>query len=170
MSEAGHLHLWMSHVNKFMLHYTRRPGLVFAPPLPAEAEEADKEVLGKVFCMVFHDKVSMDYALQFVVPEDLLRVKLMPQPKPPKVPRPHCLPARVLLAPVASVPKVVRRPPASQALQERQLLGFPGWVVSKSCEGLRVLTLQGLGCSRLLTTSQLIGAPAVGIYGRCVYP
>ena len=75
-----------------MLHYTRRPGLGLRPPSPAEAEEPDKEVLGEVFRMVFPDKVSMDDALQSVVREDLLRVKLMPQPKPLKVPPPPTLP------------------------------------------------------------------------------
>ena len=77
---------------QIMLHYTRRPGLGLRPPSPAEAEEPDKEVLGEVFRMVFPDKVSMDDALQSVVREDLLRVKLMPQPKPLKVPPPPTLP------------------------------------------------------------------------------
>ena len=93
MSEAGHLHSWMSYVNKFMIHYTRRPGLGLRPPSPAEAEEADKEVLGEIFRMVFHDDVSIDDALQSVVREDLLRVKLMPQPKPLKAPPPPSLPS-----------------------------------------------------------------------------
>ena len=50
----------------------------FASPSPAEAEEADKEVLGEIFRMIFHDNVSIDDALQIVVREDPLRVKLMP--------------------------------------------------------------------------------------------
>ena len=37
MSEAGHLHSWMSYVNKFMLHYTRRPGLGLRPPSPEDS-------------------------------------------------------------------------------------------------------------------------------------
>ena len=93
MLEAGHLHSWTSYVNQFMLHYTRRPGLGLRPPSPAEAEEADKEVLGEIFRMIFHDNVSIDDALQSVVGEDLLCVKLMPQPKPLKVPPPPALPS-----------------------------------------------------------------------------
>ena len=86
MAEGGHLHSWMAYVNKLMQYYTRRPGVGLRAPSPAEAEEADKEILCEVFRMVYHDGVSMDDALQSIVREDLFRVKLMPVLKVPPPP------------------------------------------------------------------------------------
>ena len=93
--------------------------------------------------MVFPDKVSMDDALQSVVREDLLRVKLMPQPKPLKVPPPPTLPPGP--RPSGAGGKCTKGgkevPEPRQALQEGQLFGISGWVVSENSKGLQVLAL-----------------------------
>ena len=86
MASGGHLNSWMAYVHKFMFYYTKRPGAGMRPPTPAEAEEADRECLSEIFRMAYHDDVSLDDAIQSVVREDLLRTKLMAQPKPLKAP------------------------------------------------------------------------------------
>lgn len=53
-------------------HYAKRLGSAFRLISPTEAEEADKEVVGEVFRMVYHDGVSFENALDSVVREDLL--------------------------------------------------------------------------------------------------
>ena len=83
MCSVGHLHSWMKYVNLFLFHYTKRPGTAFRLISPTEAEEADKEVMGEVFRMVYHDDVTFEDALDSVVREDLLRHKLVHLPKVP---------------------------------------------------------------------------------------
>ena len=83
MCSVGHLHSWMKYVNRFLFHYTKRPGTAFRLISPTEAEEADKEVMGEVFRMVYHDDVTFEDALDSVVREDLLRHKLLHLPKGP---------------------------------------------------------------------------------------
>ena len=92
----GHLQSWMGYVANFVEHYSRRPGPGFRPVTPQEAEEADKAMCNEVFRLVFHEDGDIDSALSTVVREDILRLKLMPQPKPAKLPAPP---------PVSKMPK-----------------------------------------------------------------
>ena len=148
-------HGWMSYVDQFMLHYTRRPGLGLRPPSPAEAEEADKEVLGEIFRMIFHDNVSIDDAVQSVVREDLLRVKLMPQPKPLKAPLPPALPSGLRPSGNGQARQRKEAPEPRKRYKKGSCWGFQ----DGSSSGAAVISvgppeggrrLQGLSCSGLL--------------------
>ena len=46
---GGHLHSWMSYVQRFIGYYMKKPGPGFRHMTPSEAEEVDKEVLSEVF-------------------------------------------------------------------------------------------------------------------------
>ena len=91
---GGHLHSWMSYVQRFIGYYMKKPGPGFRHMTPREAEEVDKEVLSEVFHLVYHDGNTLDAALEALVREDLLRIKMVsvpklakqPAPKPPKPP------------------------------------------------------------------------------------
>ena len=83
MCGAGHLSSWMQYVQKFMHHYTKPPSEGFRLPTALEAEQADREVMGEVFRMVFGG-IGMDRALLSVVKDDLLRLHLSCRPKPLK--------------------------------------------------------------------------------------
>lgn len=110
----------MGYVANFVEHYSRRLGPGFRPVKSQEAEEADKAMCNEVFRLVFHENGDIDSALSTVVREDILRLKLMPQPKPAKLPAPP---------PVSKMPKKML--PAAGArweeVQEWHLLGFPRW-------------------------------------------
>ena len=47
----------MTYVNRFVFNYSKRPADGFRLITPAEAEESDREVMGEVFRMVYHDAV-----------------------------------------------------------------------------------------------------------------
>ena len=94
LCRGGHLHSWMSYVQRFIGYYMKKPGPGFRHMTPSEAEEVDKEVLNEVFRLVYHDGNTLDAALETLVREDLLRIKMVsvpklakqPAPKPPKPP------------------------------------------------------------------------------------
>lgn len=85
LCDAGHLYNWMGYVHRFMFHYSKKPGQGFRFLSSEEAETADKELMSEIFRMVHHESVSLDDALTSVVREDLLRHRLGPMPKLPKV-------------------------------------------------------------------------------------
>ena len=55
MCSGGHLYNRMTYVNRFVFNYSKRPGNGFRLITPAEAEGSDREVMGEVFRMVYHD-------------------------------------------------------------------------------------------------------------------
>ena len=88
---GGHLHSWMSYVQRFIGYYMKKPGPGFRHMTPSEAEEVDKEVLSEVFHLVYHDGNTLDAALEALVREDFKIVSVpqlakQPAPKPPKPP------------------------------------------------------------------------------------
>lgn len=95
---GGRLHAWMCFVNRFIVHYSRRPGNGWRGPTPQEAEEADREIFAEVFRQVHRDGLSVDDALSSVVREDFFRHYLGPRPRlgsEPEVPKKRKLPAPV---------------------------------------------------------------------------
>ena len=67
---GGHLYNWMEYVSKLVPYYSRRPAQGFRLLTSSEAEEVDREVIGEVFRMVYHDDASVDTALETVVLDD----------------------------------------------------------------------------------------------------
>ena len=71
----------------------KKLGPGFRHMTPSEAEEVDKEVLNEVFRLVYHAGNTLDAALEALVREDLLRIKMVSAPKlgkqpAPKLPKP----------------------------------------------------------------------------------
>ena len=60
---GGHLYNWMEYVSKLQGFRLRTS---------CEAEEVDREVIGEVFRMVYHDDASVDTALDTVVLDDFI--------------------------------------------------------------------------------------------------
>ena len=90
LCRGGHLHSWMSYVQRFIGYYMKKPGPGFRHMTPSEAEEVDKEVLNEVllFGLVYHDGSTLDAALEALVREDLLPIKMVSVPKLAKQPAP----------------------------------------------------------------------------------
>ena len=68
---------------------------------PSEAEEVDKEVLSEVFHLVYHEGNTLDAALEALVREDLLRIKMVSVPSSLPLSRPRLL--RLETGPPSSV-------------------------------------------------------------------
>ena len=132
MASGGHLNSWMAYVHKFMFYYTKRPGAGVRPPTPAEAEEADRECLSEIFRMAYHDDLSLDDAIQSVVREDLLRMKLTVDGAAQAIESSKrrrascsCLMSLLESSPLENAPKVgVNQPTAANAIRRACATAF----------------------------------------------